>query len=108
MRSRNLQIPTRTLPRQVLRTDVLSNPGTRHGGSASAEQAFDWNIEREWFDERARATKRHELDDRRLWTGGPNSADGDDEDLSNSYYYDDFSMWPYRQQERDESLTLPE
>ncbi|KAG5645947.1 hypothetical protein DXG03_004738 [Asterophora parasitica] len=38
------------------------------GSNASMAHATDWTTEREWFDERVRAARRHDLEDGRRWT----------------------------------------
>ncbi|KAG5648360.1 hypothetical protein DXG03_004932 [Asterophora parasitica] len=73
---------------------------------AGVEHSIDWAAERGWFDECVRATRRHDLDDGRCWTGAHDVADGTDGTLSNSYYEWDIDLWDNCQQERDRTLTL--
>jgi hypothetical protein len=73
---------------------------------------IDWPSNRGWFDERVKAARRHDLDNRIWWTGahfpgGPGyqwvPGEGECED---SCFENDYELWECRQDERDQSLTF--
>ncbi|KAG8761841.1 hypothetical protein FRC11_012756 [Ceratobasidium sp. 423] len=69
--------------------------------------SVDWKSTRGWFDECVKASRYYDMCNGDLWTQASDTQinEGSEEDVSDSYYEDDFEEWE-PQQERDRSITL--